>query len=236
MQEILESYLVKTGQKELGLKELIAFTKEELWIKKINVAGIELIVVKMPEHVIKKQSIRHKILFRFYKSILKKKAKGMQFVTELPLSVRSASLLQFLKAECRFRRNTHVLVAEEGKLAFDEILLPYCDKLNFLQIYTKNKEREEEFNYFLEELYEENGLSAGVTWSINSIETADVILDMTEGDLLEDMLKGNKIGQGCLYFDCFGSREKERYLRRKRGDITYISPMIYLDRALRDTV
>lgn len=236
MQEIVESFLIKTEKKELGFKELVAFTKEELWIKKINVAGEELIVVKMPEYVIKKQTIRYNILFHIYEIILKVKVKGMQFVSELPMNVCSASLFQFLKTECRFRRNTHVLIAEEGQLLFDEILLPYCDKLNFLQIYTASPERAEEFGYFLEKLYEENGLSAGVTLSPDSIETADVILDMTKGDLAEYLLKENKIGQGCLYFDCFGSREKERYLRRKRGDITYISPMNYLDRALRDTV
>lgn len=179
----------------------------------------------------KPRGIWKKIKNKLYEALLNRKMEKLLAVTteEFPLIVLEACLAEFLKKECAFRRATKVLIADRSRVDFKELLMPYCSSLNYLEFLVDDSEA---YEYLAEEMYEESGLTVAFTASGELGERYHIVMDV-RNDLL---IPAEYLAEGCVYFDAFSDLAKEKYLRREGKGITYLSPRIYLDRALKSTV
>ncbi|MBD5105523.1 MAG: hypothetical protein HDT41_00825 [Lachnospiraceae bacterium] len=74
--------------------------------------------------------------------------------------------------------------------------------------------------------------SRAQVWSREMGERYHIVIDVRN----DFQIPVEYLAEGCVYFDALSDEVKEKYLRREGKGITYISPGIYLDRALKSTV
>lgn len=179
----------------------------------------------------KPKGIWRKIKSRLYEVLMNRKMEKLLSVTteEFPLTVLEACLAEFLKKECAFRRATKVLIMDKSRVDFKELLMPYCSTLNYLEFLVDDSEA---YEYLAEEMYEESGLTVAFTASGKVGEKYHIVMDVRD----DFWIPVEYLAEGCVYFDAFSDLDKEKYLRREGKGITYTSPRIYLDRALKSTV
>ena len=83
---------------------------------------------------------------------------------------------------------------------------------------------------FLEKIYEDSGLAAVVTEQIPEVDGKHCVFVELDKDNRTDY---KRLPQGCLYLDMTSNKEKQRWLRLKRTDISYMSVRNFLDTALK---
>ena len=264
MEKKQDYYLIQKEKRMLTGKKLFSFLLEKIQPEEIEVCGEPLEVLFLPEfETIEKKGFFLKVRNKVYRLILDKKMEKLLATAnrEIPFLVVEACLKEFLKKECAFRRVTKVLIVDKSPIDMKEMLMPYCNNLNFVELLVDNKE---DYEYLAEELYEESGLAVAFTeWGdkgpeeakgegLKLLEVGDMVgnkekkkenqPELTEKyhiiiDLRKDFFVSEKnLAAGCVYFDASSSKEKERRIRRTVAGATYISPVIYLDRALKSTV
>ncbi|MCM1160596.1 MAG: hypothetical protein NC412_05160 [Roseburia sp.] len=236
MDRTLSYFLILGEKRQLTGKELFSFLREKIQPGEVIVCGEPMAYLKLPEFTSENASTAPKGLWgkmknKLYRALLDRKMKKLLAVTteEFPLKVLEACLAEFLKKECAFRKATKVLIADKSYVDFKELLMPYCSSLNYLEFLVDDSEA---YEYLAEEMYEESGLTVTFTVSKEMGEKYHIVMDVRD-DL---QIPTDCLAEGCIYFDAFSDKTKEQYLRREGKGITYISPMIYLDRALKSTV
>ncbi len=225
-------FLIQGEKRQLTGKELFSFLREKIQPGEVVVCGAPMAFLKLPEFISEKpKGIWGKIKNRLYEVLMNKKMEKLLSATtgEFPLSVLEACLAEFLKKECAFRRATKVLIADRSRVDFKELLMPYCSSLNYLEFLVDDTEA---YEYLAEEMYEESGLTVAFTASGEVGEKYHIVMDVRD----DFWISAEYLAEGCVYFDAFSDSAKEKYLRREGKGITYISPRIYLDRALKSTV
>lgn len=230
MQKNPSYFLIQKEKRLLSVKELFSFLFEKIQPGQVTVCGEILYFMELPEFVTEKeQGTFTRLKNNLYKSIVNKKMKRLLQLTteEMSLSVVEACLLEFLKKECAFRKSTKVLIADKSHVDLKKLLMPYCDNINYLQLFV---EESQDYEYLAEEMYEESGLA--VTFAAPGEEKYHIVIDLRN----DFVIASENLAEGCVYFDGFSGQEKESRLRRERMGVTYISPMIYLDRALKNTL
>lgn len=255
-------FLIRKEKRTLETKLLFSFLLEQIQPKEILVCGASLEILELTEFAFEEQKgIFKKVRDHIYRNLLERKLKKLSIMAteKFPPSVVEACLKEFLKKECAFRRSTKVLIADKGLVGLEELLLPYSSNLNYVELLVEEKE---EYEYLAEELYEESGLTITFTvlernqpweakekalevaeWKWQEEDEKEEYHPQIQGkyhiiiDLREDVFLGNEnLAEGCIYFDGSSSKEKEGQIRRAGAGATYISPRIYLDRALKSTV
>lgn len=250
-------FLVQKEKRKLTGRSLFSFLLEKPAPKEVSLCGVTLRVLFAPEFVEDRKrgifgDMKGKVLHYFLKS---KKDRMLAMANkDMPSFAVEACLDNFLKKECAFRKTTRVLIVDKGLFELESLMLPYCVHLNYLELLVEHKEN---YEYFAERLYEESGLAVAITGWLGSrleekfhqdYEAEGIEIEWKESqrlsgvyhiiiDLNRDFLVGKEnLAAGCVYFDGFSSREKEHRLRTAGVGATYISPVIYLDRALKSTV
>ncbi|MBD5545487.1 MAG: hypothetical protein HDR01_14905 [Lachnospiraceae bacterium] len=246
-------FLVQREKRQLNWKELFSFLVEKVQPEEIIVCGEPMSILKLPEFMMEQpEGIWRKIKKKLYEALMNKKMRKLLATTteEFPMAVMEACLAEFLKKECAFRRTTKVLIADKSHVDFKNLLMPYCGSLNYLEFLVDHSG---DYEYLAEEMYEESGLA--ITFTLSEKEKAwEEIPDSDEFnhptwtkeltekyhiviDLRKDLqIPVGCLAEGCVYFDSFSDKEREKCLRRGGKGITYLSPGIYLDRALKSTV
>lgn len=112
--------------------------------------------------------------------------------------------------------------------ALEEFLTARFEELNSLCVITELPLEDSPLFSFMEE---RSGLIASVTSRLSSVRQ--------KGTLLLDMKRNwgipwKNIPSGCIYLDMTQDSEKERILRAKRPDISYVSARNYLDTLLKN--
>lgn len=128
---------------------------------------------------------------------------------EFPPVLVAAALSRFLKKECIFRRNTRVFIVCNEEIPVRGLLLPYCDRLNNLQLLVKQPKA---YEAFADEMLAEYGLAVGLTGRKEQGTQADILIDLAR----ERTYCACEIKKGCLYFEGFKGQDtaKEFYGRR----------------------
>lgn len=246
-------FLLQREKRQLNWKELFSFLTEKVQPEEVIVCGEPMDVLWLPEFIMEKpKGIWRRIRNKLYEALMNKKMKQLLAMTteEFPMAVMEACLAEFLKKECAFRRTTKMLIADKSHVDFKNLLVPYCSNLNYLEFLVDDSG---DYEYLAEEMYEESGLT--VTFTLSEKEKAwEETMDLEETNhqawtkelsekyhIVIDLRKDLKIpveslATGCVYFDSFSDKEREKCLRRDGKGITYLSPRIYLDRALKSTV
>lgn len=232
MDREMSYFLIQGEKRQLNGKELFSFLKENIQPGEVAVCGAPMAFLKLPEFILEKpEGIWGKLKNKLYQVLMNRKMEKLLSVTteEFPLTVLEACLAEFLRKECAFRRATKVLIADKSRVDFKELLMPYCSSLNYLEFLVDDSEA---YEYLAEEMYEESGLTVTFTASGEMGEKYHIVMDVRN----DPGIPAEYLAEGCVYFDAFSDLAKEKYLRREGKGITYISPRIYLDRALKSTV
>lgn len=117
---------------------------------------------------------------------------------------------------------------EDGLTDWQERFLEECFRdLNGLYL---TGIREADAEEFLEWLYEQSGLAGGVTDCLPDTDGRKTVVV----DLCRDCrIAAGRLAAGSLYLDLTSNPEKQRILKEKRRDISYISVRNYLDTAFK---
>ncbi len=97
-------------------------------------------------------------------------------------------------------------------------------------LYVVGGQVSEQEDAFFDWLYEQSGLPVCVTDEIPQTQgNKTVVVDISPGS----RLPVRKLAQSCLYLDLTSDPQKQRILKQKRADISYISARNYLDTAFK---
>ncbi|MBO6016274.1 MAG: hypothetical protein J6P60_06820 [Lachnospiraceae bacterium] len=138
---------------------------------------------------------------------------------ELPPVLAELALARFLEKECVFRKQTQVFVIVNEEIPVGELLYPYCDGINYLQLMTENRLPYEDYAH---RVYAKSGLAIAFTTQIVHVADADIVIDLSR----EQILTADMLRSGCLYFAGFEHETLEEEIRKRR-DVYYFSTMRY---------
>lgn len=207
---------------------------EKFFAKLIKRIYINKLQSKMWEILLANQNVSMHPAFcskKVYETFAKEKTLSRElWINEsIPPAVVEKSLCLFLKRECYFRKDTKVFVIDNKDIDVEELLFPYCSRLNYLQFLSGESDCH---GAFIDEMYEESGLAIAITTKTENAKEADILIDLSK----EELIAVSDIKKGCIYFDGFSDYQKEKRIRNCRNDVTYISSRNYLDRALKSTL
>lgn len=228
-------YLMQKEKRRLTGRNLFSFLLEKIQPQEVTVCNESLALLFLPEFILSEEKgVFSKLRNKIYSGILNKKLDKLlaNANREMPLKVVEACLREFLKKECAFRKTTKVLIVDKSRIEWEELLEPYCLSLNYLEFLVEEKT---EYDYLAERLYEESGLAVAFTeWeeSWDMLGKYHIIIDLRK----DFFIPVKSMAEGCVYFDGVSDWEKEKRIRKTPVGATYISPLIYLDRALKSTV
>lgn len=212
---------------------------KKTWYRRIFAKVIKQIYMnklqsKMWEILLANQNVSMHLAFcskKVYETFAKEKtlARELWINENIPPAIVEKALGLFLRRECYFRKDTKVFVIDNKEIAVEDLIFPYCSRLNYLQFLSGEGDCH---GAFIDEMYEESGLAIAITTKPENAKEADILIDLSQ----EDLIPVSDIKKGCIYFDGFSDYQKEKRIRNCRNDVTYISSRNYLDRALKSTL
>jgi len=143
--------------------------------------------------------------------------------TDFPPVLTELALLRFLERDCVFRKQTRVFVVDGGEIPVQDMIYPYCGRLNYLQFFTTDKQK---YDAFINEVYEESGLAISVTTQAENVRDADIVIDLGRQQIFD----GSDIKKGSVYFDAYSKASFAEDTIRNRKDIFYFSTAGYWER------